>query len=94
MLGPRRHSVQKLPVVNTCRINDPSKCRDCDSGNHPWRPPLCLVCGCFDALPTHCPGYELDQEQRRLIRWGKLDYLNGRWVMYLPIPELEVETWP
>lgn len=57
----------------------PTECFMC-TGGLAW----CVVCsGAEAALPTHCPGAPMSEQQMQAVAALQTDYVNGAW---LPLP--------
>jgi hypothetical protein len=62
------------------------KCSDLDCTICAGGLSLCEVCGGGESeLPTHCPGEQLTEGQRRGISTGEMDFLRERWWQPIPI---------
>ena len=66
--------IKHIPKTHI-KCDSPGRCYICDGGLI-----LCITCGGFEgSLPTHCPGFEMTEDQEKAVAHRQLNFINGHW---------------
>lgn len=68
-------------ILHACNAE---RCFVCDGGLA-----LCEICGGAEAsMPKDCPGYRLHAKRLDAIQDGKIDFIDGKWIVHSHVEDL------